>query len=171
MITPAPMITPAYVQTMAAYNAEMNRRWYAAADSLTEHQRRANRGAFFGSIHGTLCHLVWGDRTWMSRFAGSDKPSVPQHDSPRMIEHWAELNSARTALDAALIAWSATVTQEWLDGDLSWFSGSIQRDLTMNRGLLVTHMFNHQTHHRGQAHALLTACGATTGDTDLPFVL
>ena len=165
------MITPAYVRTMAAYNAEMNRRWYAAADTLTDDQRRADRGAFFGSIHGTLCHLVWGDTIWMARFAGWPQPPVSQQDSPRMIGDWTELKATRFDMDARLIAWAETVTQAWLDSDLAWFSGSVQKDLVMNRGLLVTHMFNHQTHHRGQAHALLTGFGASTGDTDLPFVL
>ena len=165
------MITPSYVRTMAAYNAEMNRRWYAAADGLTDAQRREDRGAFFGSIHGTLCHLVWGDSTWMGRFAGWPRPAVPQGDSPGMIADWDVLKATRFELDARLIGWAGTITQEWLDEDLAWFSGSIQKDLVMPKGLLVTHMFNHQTHHRGQAHAILTSFGAKTGDTDLPFVL
>ena len=165
------MIAPGYVRTMAAYNAEMNRRWYAAADTLTEAQRREDRGAFFGSIHGTLCHLVWGDTMWMSRFAGWAKPPVPQAESPGMIAEWDALKAARAGLDARIVDWAAGVTQDWLDEDLAWFSGSIQKDLVMPKGLLVTHMFNHQTHHRGQAHALLTSFGAKTGDTDLPFVL
>jgi uncharacterized damage-inducible protein DinB len=63
------MITSAYVRTMAAYNAEMNRRLYAAASRLTDETRRQQRGAFWGSIHGTLNHLLWGDTMWMSRFA------------------------------------------------------------------------------------------------------
>ena len=61
------MITPAYVQTMAVYNAEMNRRVYGAALRLSDEERRADRGAFWRSIHGTLCHLYWGDRVWLVR--------------------------------------------------------------------------------------------------------
>ena len=165
------MITPAYVRTMAAYNAEVNRRWYGAADTLTDAQRREDRGAFFGSLHGTLCHLVWADSLWMHRFAGWTRPATAQKDSTGMIPDWGDLRLARFNIDARLIAWAATVTQDWLDEDLAWYSGSIQRDLVMQKGLLVTHMFNHQTHHRGQAHAILTSFGAATGDTDLPFVL
>ncbi|MCC6719757.1 MAG: DinB family protein [Acetobacteraceae bacterium] len=165
------MIDPDFVRTMAAYNAEMNRRFYAAADTLSDARRREDRGAFFGSVHGTLCHILWGDTMWMSRFAGWEKPQVAQKDSPAMIADWAALRAARVAMDARLEAWAGTVTAAWLGGELSWFSGSIQRDLVMPRGLLVVHMFNHQTHHRGQAHALLTGFGAKTGDTDLPFVL
>ena len=63
------MITPGYVRTMAQYNTEMNRRIYAAAARLTDEQRREDRGLFWKSLHGTLCHLLWGDRQWMSRAA------------------------------------------------------------------------------------------------------
>lgn len=70
------MITAAFARTMAAYNAEMNRRVYAAADRLGDDARRAERGAFWGSIHGTLNHLLWADQTWMSRFEGGAKPAV-----------------------------------------------------------------------------------------------
>ena len=66
------MITPAWVRAMAAYNAEMNRRLYRAAETLADSARRAERGAFFGSIQGTLCHLLWGDTAWMSRFDGGE---------------------------------------------------------------------------------------------------
>ena len=62
------MITPAYVRLMAQYNAEMNRRLYAAAARLTDAERKADRGAFWQSIHGTLTHILWGDTQWMSRF-------------------------------------------------------------------------------------------------------
>ncbi len=165
------MITPAYVRTMAAYNAEVNRRWYAAAGRLTDAERRADRGAFFGSLHGTLCHILWADRLWMHRFAGWDDPQVRLGDSAGMIADFGALTAARIAADAALVEWADGMTQAWLDGDFAWFSGSLQREMRQPRALLVTHMFNHQAHHRGQAHALLTAMGQDTGDTDLPFVV
>jgi len=64
------MITATYIRTMAAYNAEMNRRLYCAAARLSDAERRQPRGAFWGSIHGTLTHILWGDQQWMSRFDG-----------------------------------------------------------------------------------------------------
>ena len=70
------MISPDFIRTMAAYNAEMNRRIYAAAARLSDEERRAPRGAFWGSLHGTLAHLLWGDTMWMSRFAGWPKPQT-----------------------------------------------------------------------------------------------
>jgi uncharacterized damage-inducible protein DinB len=164
------MITTAYVRTMAAYNAEMNRRLYAAAGRLSDAERRMPRGAFWGSIHGTLCHLLWGDRQWMSRFAGWPKPATAIRESPQMIDDFAELGAARQEADAGIARWAENVDEAWLGGDMVWFSGAANREVCAPKRLLVTHFFNHQTHHRGQAHALLTAAGQATGDTDL-FVL
>jgi uncharacterized damage-inducible protein DinB len=165
------VITPAYVQTMAAYNAEMNRRIYAAAGKLTDAERNEDRRLFWGSLHGTLNHLLWGDRVWMARFAGWPKPGQAMKQSTRLYADFAELAAARVEADAAISAWAAGVEQRWLDEDLTWFSGAMQREMRLPRSLLVTHMFNHQTHHRGQVHAALTWFGQDPGDTDLPFVL
>lgn len=103
------MITPAYVQTMAAYNAKMNRRIYAAAARLSDTELRADRGAFFGSIHGTLNHLLWADRMWMARFAGWDQPAVNLARSPGLIDAFEALHPARVEADAALLAWAERV--------------------------------------------------------------
>jgi len=165
------MITPAYCRTMAAYNAEMNRRFYAAAATLDDAARKRPRGAFFGSLHGTLCHLVWGDAMWMSRFDGGPPPPAKLPESAAMIEDFAALQAARTALDARIESWAAGLDEAHLAGDLTWFSGAAGREVRKPLALLVIHFFNHQTHHRGQAHALLTAEGASTGDTDLFLVL
>ena len=165
------MITPAYVRTMAAYTAEMNRRFYAAAARLTDAERHADRGAFFRSLHGTLAHILWADHIWMSRFAGWDTPAATPRQSPGLYPGFAALRHARGDTDARLVGWAATLSQDWLDQDLVWFSSALQREQRHPRALLVVHMFNHATHHRGQAHALLTAMGEDTGDTALPFVL
>ena len=165
------MITPAYVRTMAAYNAEMNRRLYDAAKRLPETERRATKGAFWGSIHGTLVHILWGDSQWMSRFDGWQRPATPIKESDHFIEDFAELSTARDKADADITRWADKVDQAWLDEDLMWFSGAAQREICAPKRLLVTHFFNHQTHHRGQAHALITAAGEKTDDTDLFLVV
>lgn len=165
------MITPAYIRTMAAYNAEMNRRLYGAAARLPDAERRAPHGAFWGSIHGTLVHILWGDFQWMSRFDGWQRPATPIKQSDHFIEGFDELRTAREKADADIARWAATVDDKWLDADLTWFSGAANREVTAPKRLLVTHFFNHQTHHRGQAHALLTAAGQETGDTDLFLVI
>jgi uncharacterized damage-inducible protein DinB len=165
------MITPAYVRTMAAYNSEMNRRLYGPASCLTDADRKADRGAFWGSLHATLTHILWGDRAWMSRFAGWEKPDGPLKQSAQLFDDFAALQMARVEADAGIEQWAAKVDDAWVAQPMTWFSGAANREVTASRRLLVTHFFNHQTHHRGQAHALITACGAKTDDTDLFIVI
>jgi len=156
---------------MAPYNTEMNNRVVAAAARLTDQERRTQRGAFWGSIHGTLCHLLWGDQIWMSRFDNWPKPAVAQKDSSSLTVDFDELRAERTKTDAGICDWAARVDDGWLEEDLSWFSLSVGREMQTPRGILVMHFFNHQTHHRGQAHAMITAAGEQTGDTDLFLIV
>jgi uncharacterized damage-inducible protein DinB len=165
------VITPGYARTMAAYNAEMNRRVYAAALRLPDAERRADRGAFWRSIHGTLNHLLWADRVWLARLGHGEPISVPIAESDRMIADFADLLAERQSLDAVIVAWAAAMTPSDLEGELTWWSGAAGREMTKPRALCVMQVFNHQTHHRGQAHALITRAGEATGATDLPFVL
>jgi uncharacterized damage-inducible protein DinB len=165
------MINPSFVRTMAAYNAEINRRLYEASARIPDAARRENRGAFWGSLHGTLTHLLWGDQIWMSRFDNGPPPAATIKDSARMIESFDELRRARVEADEKISDWAGRVTDAWLAKDETWFSQAAEKELSKPRGFLVTHFFNHQTHHRGQAHALITACGEKTGDIDLFLVV
>ncbi len=162
------MIAPEYVRTMAAYNAWQNDSLYAVVGTLSDSDRRRDRGAFFGSIHATLNHLLWGDQIWMSRFAGTPPPragTIP--DSPSQVEDWEALMRERKAFDGVISEWADGISTEWLGGDLTWHSQAAGRELSAPRALLVAHMFNHGTHHRGQVHAMLTQAGARPDDTDL----
>ena len=161
------MITPDWVRMMARYNAWQNESVIQAANSLGDDARRADRGSFFGSIHGTLSHLLWGDTIWMSRFASVEKPEGGIAESPGHVEKWLELCMRRSLLDAAILEWGVSLRQSELNGMLRWYSGAAGRDVERPMALCVTHFFNHQTHHRGQVHAMLTAAGAKPGDTDL----
>jgi uncharacterized damage-inducible protein DinB len=165
------MITPEWVRLMAGYNAEMNRRLYAAAGRLDDAARRQQRGAFWGSIHDTLNHLLWGDRIWMSRFDGWPPPPVTLAGSATLCADFDVLAAERCATDAGLTQWADRVEPAWLAGELTWYSGAVQREVSRPRAVLVTHLFNHQTHHRGQVHAMLTQAGERTGDTDLFAVM
>ena len=165
------MITPAYARTMAAYNAEMNRRLYEAAARLSDSERKTDRGAFWGSIHGTLNHLLWGDGMWMSRFDDWPKPAQRIKESAALYEDFAALRAAREEADRKIADWAGRIDEKWLAGELTWWSGAAEREVRASIGALVAHMFNHQTHHRGQVHALLTAAGEKTGDTDLFLVV
>src|SRR5690242_9256973 len=116
------MIAPAYVRLMAEYNAEMNRRLYAAAARLSDAERKADRGAFWGSIHGTLNHLLWGDTQWMSRFDNWEKPSVGIKQSSGLFDDFAALQARREKADGDIIDWGRRVDDAWLAEDLVWFS-------------------------------------------------
>lgn len=164
------MIDAAYARTMAAYNRWQNASLYTAADALSEAERRAPRGAFWGSIHGTLAHLAWGDSVWLARFSATAPPSVPIKRSSDFVDEWATLKAERARLDTRIENWAATLDATWLAGDMSWFSAAMNRQVTKPTWILVAHMFNHQTHHRGQVHAMLTAAGTKPDDTDLPFM-
>lgn len=165
------MITPGYCQTMARYNAWQNQSLFMAAVDLTDEAREADRGAFFGSIRGTLSHLMWGDLMWIGRFDGGPGPAAVASiaQTVRAFD-WSSLMAERPRLDARIAAWAWMVTQDELAGDLTWHSAVMQRDITRPAALCVMHLFNHQTHHRGQVHAMLTAAGARPDDTDLPFM-
>ena len=161
------MITPEFVRGMARYNAWQNSGQLETASGLGDAARRQERGAFFGSIHGTLSHLLWGDTIWMSRFDGWDAPGVGIPDSAAWAGSWEDLVARRQDADRRIRAWADRVTADDLEGDLAWHSGALGREVVKPRALCITHFFNHQTHHRGQVHAMLTAAGARPGDTDL----
>lgn len=172
------MITPQYAQTMAAYNKWQNQSLYGAAATLSEEERQRNRGAFFGSIHKTLSHLLWGDDVWLSRLAGFPPPAIAGiAESTGYYDDWNALRTARERTDQTILDWASRLTPEDLEGDFKWTpspasgqSGAVKREITKPRWLLVVHMFNHQTHHRGQVHAMLTAAGAKPADTDIQFM-
>jgi uncharacterized damage-inducible protein DinB len=164
------MINVGYVQRMARYNRWQNENLYGVADTLSDAERRRERGAFFGSIHATLNHLLWGDRIWMSRFAGTPKPDGGIPQSVSLYADWNDLKRERAAFDNVIVDWADRLDQASLDGELTWFSGARKAEVRKPRWLLVTHMFNHQTHHRGQVHCMLTQAGGKPSDTDLPFM-
>lgn len=162
------MITVAYAQEMARYSAWQNASHIAAANTLSDAERRRDRGAHFGSIQATLNHLLWGDRIWLHRFAGTEPPAPKSiADSAAYLDDWCRFTEERRSTDTAIIAWADVLPPDWLVGSLSWYSGTVGRDVSKPRPLLVMHFFNHQTHHRGQVHAMLTAAGARPDDTDL----
>jgi uncharacterized damage-inducible protein DinB len=164
------MIDPAYVQRMARYNRWQNASLYGVADALSDAERRRERGAFFGSVHNTLSHLLWGDRIWMSRFTDMPRPEGGIAESVSLYPDWDGMKQERAAFDQTMIAWADRIDPAWLAGDLTWYSGGAKRELTKPKWLLVTHMFNHQTHHRGQVHCMLTQAGGKPQDTDLPMM-
>lgn len=161
------IVTPGYCALMARYNTWQNRSLVAAAGTLDAPARAADRGAFFGSIRGTLSHLLWADLLWMSRFDGGPRPAGGIAESADLFPDWDALTRERAATDRCILGWADRLGPEALEGVLTWRSGALGREVSRPVGLCVAHFFNHQTHHRGQVHAMLTAAGAAPADTDL----
>lgn len=165
------MITPAYAQTLARYNTWQNQNLYEAAARLSDEQRKQDRGAFFGSIHATLNHLLWADQMWLMRFGVLPAPvakTIPE--GLVQFGDWETLRGQRLRLDSIIQDWADGLVAGDLSGDLNWHPASIGRDMVTPRALAIAHFFNHQTHHRGQVHALITAGGVRPGSTDLAFM-
>jgi uncharacterized damage-inducible protein DinB len=164
------MIDRAYVQRMARYNRWQNENIYGAVGRLSDDERRRDRGAFFGSIHKTLSHLVWADHIQMSRFTNVPRPHAGIPESVALFPDWDALKEERARFDGTIIDWAGAVDPVWLAGNHTYYSGAVKRDVTQPCWVLVTHMFNHQAHHRGQVHCMLTQAGSKPSDTDLPFM-
>jgi uncharacterized damage-inducible protein DinB len=161
------MITVDYARTLARYNAWQNKALQGVLDAMDEAERTRDHGAFFGSIQATLNHILWADRMWMARLAGWTRPPGRLAESVALCPTYAAWKADRQRADARLVHWADTLRPIMLRGDLSWFSGATGAEISRPRALCVVHMFNHQTHHRGQVHAMLTAAGHDPGVTDL----
>ena len=162
------MISATYCTTLAQYNEWMNERLFALCAGLSDEELRRDRGAFFGSIQRTLNHILYADLAFLSRFTGD--PPAPPELGVDLHTHFANLHAARRALDQRLCEWTATLDDAWLRGTLTYVSKVDGRTRTRPRWLLVTHLFNHQAHHRGQTTTLLAQMGLDMGSTDLPFM-
>ena len=162
------MIEKEYVVTMARYNAWQNKQITDILNVMNEEEIWRDRGGFFGSIMHTLSHLLWGDTLWMSRWCDDvQAPHQSIAESVGFCETFGDWQAQRFQMDGRIRIWSETLSNVDLKGTLAWFSGALGRDVEEKRTLCITHMFNHQTHHRGQIHAMLTAAGLQAPVTDL----
>ncbi len=170
------MSTPGQVALMASYNEWMNARLYEAAARLPAEELARERGAFFGSILGTLNHLAVGDTIWLKRFATHPaKPAAlepvralpdPAALNQILFADLAGLKARRDLLDAAIRGWAEALTREDLEQVLEYANTKGVKS-RKRFASLVQHFFNHQTHHRGQATTLLFQAGQDVGVTDL----
>lgn len=150
---------------LAAYNAWANERLYDAAARVADEDYRADGGAFFGSLHGTLNHLLLGDRIWMHRFTGEGDEPI-QLDAI-LYDEFDALRAARRTEDARIIAHIGSLTDSDLAGVIRYRSTRSPTDIEQLLAPLLLHFFNHQTHHRGQAHCLLTGLTGEAPSLDL----
>ncbi len=172
-----PDIALANYQFLARYNQWFNDRLYTACEALSDEERKRDRGAFFGSIHHTLTHLVLADKMWLDRFTcqGMDFAALPHallalppgsDYTSDLHPQWSDLKLQRTQLDAAITTWLADMPADFLLRTMRYANTKgVQRSHPAWQAL--THLFNHQTHHRGQVTALLAQAGVDVGVTDL----
>jgi uncharacterized damage-inducible protein DinB len=162
------MIDAAFVRMMARYNSWQNKQLSPVVEAMNEKDLAADRGAFFGSIFATLNHLLWADRIWMSRFSDEfEKPSGGIAESVELTPTISVWSAERFQIDGRIRLWADDLDTVALRGNLAWYSGAAGREVTKPVALCVAHMFNHQTHHRGQLHAMLTAAGKEAPVSDL----
>jgi len=153
------------LRTLARYNAWANHHLYAAAAALPDEQYRADRGAFFKSVHGTLNHLLATDRIWMRRFTGEG--AAPDRLDAILFDDLPSLHAARQTEDTRIVSYVDGLDDAALAGTFSYARTSSPERYQHELGPALDHFFNHQTHHRGQVHAVLTGLGAAAPSLDL----
>ncbi|PRD45915.1 damage-inducible protein DinB [Phyllobacterium phragmitis] len=152
-------------QMFAAYNSWANGLVYDAAAKLSDEEYRRDMAAFFGSIHGTLNHIMVADRVWMKRFTGEG--DHPKTLDTILFEHPAALRAAREAEDRRIIAFVDGLDGKAIAGRFTYITVTDVRTVSQRLAPALSHVFNHQTHHRGQVHAMLTALGHEAPSLDL----
>jgi uncharacterized damage-inducible protein DinB len=154
-----------YFCTMSRYNQWMNEKLYAVCATMPDAVRRAERGAFFKSVHGTLNHLLLADRLWLGRFL--QWPFVVESLAQELYVDWDELRRERMATDEEIKSWIASLSAGQLAAPLSYISMVNPQPRTYPLWVCVGHFFNHQTHHRGQLTTVMEQLGYDSGVTDL----
>ena len=158
----------AYFQMLARYNRVANERLYACCAALEEEEYRKPRAGSFGCIHGLLNHLLLGDRVWMARFEGGG-PGTPALDTV-ISEDFAALRAARAEEDARIERFFNSVYEAFFARSFAYLNHQGKPYVEM-APVAVAHFFNHQTHHRGQVHVMLSQAGVAPPSLDLHRIL
>jgi uncharacterized damage-inducible protein DinB len=161
------MTPAAHYRMFGHYNAWANSRLYDAAARLSNEQYRADRGAFFKSVHGSLNHLLVTDRIWMQRFTGEGE--APNRLDAILFETLDELRVARETEDRRIVDFVERLDEARIAGTIKYRRVSSPERFEQQLAPALAHWFNHQTHHRGQIHALLTGLVGTAPELDLLF--
>lgn len=156
-----------HFEMFAAYNKWANGRVYEAAAELSPEEYERNMGAFFKSMMGTLNHLLAADRIWMKRFTGEG--DAPTALDAILARDFARLRLLREAEDARILAWVGSLKDKQLAGRFTYTTVTDMRTVSQRLAPALAHFFNHQTHHRGQAHMILNALGKPSVVLDLVY--
>lgn len=168
-----------HYRAMARYNRWMNETLYAVAAELTDEERKRDLGAFFKSLHGTFNHLLIADRVWSGRFSGDPKKGqsldasgrpIPLNPSVIAYEDFDQLRRERARTDDDIDAWLSTLDDDGLAKPFA-YKNLAGEPFEHPMWWALSHFFNHQTHHRGQATTLIKQLGRDPGVTDLIAML
>ena len=154
-----------YYRLMAAYNRWMTGNIHAVCDGIPDEERKRDRGAFFGSIHRTLDHILYGDLNLLSRLTG-DPPEMPKL-GVTLYDDYDDLQAERSRVADRIVGWSERLTESWLNEPHTFTSQTSGITQVVPQWVIVVHLFNHQIHHRGQLTTLLSQLGYDPGPTDL----
>ena len=157
-----------YYELMAEYNKWMDEKLYKVCAEIPDTERRKDMGAFFKSIHGTLNHIYYGDLAWIERLR--DDSFTPRKLGEDLYHDFDELRKAQSKMDEEIVLWSKTLTEEFLNEPYDYVSNVDMKKRVIPRWVLTVHMFNHQTHHRGQLTTLIKQLGYEPGITDIPWL-
>lgn len=157
-----------HFELLARYNQWMNEKLYQVCAEIPDQKRKEDLGAFFQSIHGTLNHLLYGDKAWMGRFTGH--PYSITVIGQDLYDNFEELREERIKTDQEILEWSNSLSVEWLESPFEYTSNVDQKTRVLPTWILVTHLFNHQIHHRGQLTTLIKQLGYEPGITDFPWL-
>jgi uncharacterized damage-inducible protein DinB len=154
----------AHFQMLARYNRIANERLYEKCSELSDSEYRMNRAGSFGSIHGLLNHMLLGDRIWMSRFEGGVQTTPPLNAI--LCEVFSELRKARIAEDVRIESFFANLRSEFAVQLFAYINNQ-GRSYVETAPVAFSHFFNHQTHHRGQVHVMLSQTPVAPPSLDL----
>lgn len=156
-----------HFRMFADYNRWANGRVYAAAADLADEDYRADKGAFFGSVHRTLNHILVADRIWLKRITGEGE--APGALDTILFDDLTSLAIVRTAEDERIIDYLEDLPEAELSRPVTYSNVAGTSHFTQPLSTILAHVFNHQTHHRGQAHGIITAVGGPSLTLDLIY--
>jgi uncharacterized damage-inducible protein DinB len=158
----------AHFQTLARYNRVANERLFEACSKLDAAEYGKLRKGSFGSIHALLNHIMLGDRIWMARFEGAGR-TTPKLNTV-LYQEFSDLWDARKVEDARIEGFFAGLKKDALGRSLQ-YTNSLGKDCVDDMTVSISHLFNHQTHHRGQVHVMLSQTEVPPPSLDLHHII
>jgi uncharacterized damage-inducible protein DinB len=157
-----------HFQMLAQYNRIANERLFVQCAQLDDAEYRRERAGSFGSIHGLLNHILLGDRRWLGLFENGERATPPLNRI--LYDDFSELRSARAQEDARIEAFFKNVDANFWGRTFS-YTNNQGRDYVETAHVACTHLFNHQTHHRGQIHVMLSQTSVRPPSLDLHRII